>query len=118
MTFIYCKECEWGQDDFWNEQYNPFDSLMYWKEILIKSLELPPEKRVFTCDIEFVSSNQISAKKNESGVFEIPLKEFLALEIEKSANSVRNMKWMTYEEYVNDPNPTCPICGSTNLSED
>ena len=100
------------------DSYNPFDSLMDWKGTLMTCLELPPEKRVFKCDFGFVQDHMIPAKEGEDGDFEIPILDFLAMEIQARALSVKNMQWMTEEDFRNDPNPTCPICGSTNLTVD
>jgi len=118
MAFVHCRRCHWEQDDFWSDSYNPFDSLMDWKQTLMDCLEAPPEDRVFTCGFEFVQEHMIPAKENEVGDFEIPFLDFLALEIQSQALSVKNMKWLTDEDFKNDPNPTCPVCGSTNLTVD
>lgn len=41
--------------------------------------------------------------------------QLLALELERRARSVSNMRWKTYEEWKNTPKEerVCPKCGST-----
>ena len=29
--FIYCKKCDWSQDDFWSKEYNPLKVLLSWQ---------------------------------------------------------------------------------------
>jgi hypothetical protein len=119
MAFVYCRQCGWEQDDFWSEDYNPFKSLMDWKDVLLNALKEPPEKRTIKFDIEFIRQYQLPCKgPNENGDYEMPIAEFLALEVHNVAESMANMEWLTAEDFKNDPRPSCPICSSTNLEVD
>lgn len=45
-------------------------------------------------------------------------KDIIVKALREYANDVENMKWMTYEEFKNDNNKTCPKCGSNNFRTD
>jgi hypothetical protein len=38
MAFVYCSNCNWAQDDFWNRQYNP---IRYFLTQMVPWLWLP-----------------------------------------------------------------------------
>ena len=88
--FIYCDDCGWQQDDFWDTNYNPIDSLNDWKNQLLKG------------DLD--EKPNWSRKKT--------LREIILDDFSDSLNAVKNMKYRTLEE-LNEQNPEhkCPICG-------
>ena len=48
----------------------------------------------------------------------ITTREVLAREYEKFGKRIRNMKWITYDDFKNDLNKVCPKCGSKDLDID
>ena len=96
MAYVHCHKCGWRQDDFYHSDgYNPAKYLLSWNDILFGgNLD-----KQFTDDAQFVI---------ERGP--ITTREVIAQEYEKFANRIRKMKWVTAEEFYNDPNKTCPLC--------
>ena len=40
MAYLHCHSCEWQQDDFWNNVYNPIRYLLNWEDdLLTKNLD-------------------------------------------------------------------------------
>ena len=135
MSFVYCQRCDWGQDDFWSESYNPIqcilESIDMWgkvdewvgfdsvhaKEIgaisRTKMVDTKPkcrEHRMFCsrgCDID--SDEPCMVEQTE--VLSLSI---LLYEIKRTMLKVFNMWWPTYEDWKNDPNRfECPFCGGT-----
>ena len=95
--YLHCHKCGWSQDDYWTKSYNPIRFLLNWEE------ELLNEK-----------FNQLfPGEKDTKGM---TYREVIALELEKHAKIIRNMKWVTHEEFLNDYHTgkaKCPKCGSS-----
>ena len=107
--YVHCNKCDWSQDDFYDESYNPakwlskeFDSQLFGKDT--KKLS-----EVLRCK-EFLYDKPIRS--------DMTVQENIARWYEHFADCIRNMKWTTYRQYSRDPNKTCPLCGSTDLSTD
>lgn len=101
--YIRCEHCDWSQDDFYSESYNPASYLADWNEYLFGSKRYRLDE-VFSDDLEFVRENGT-----------ITTREVLSREYEKFADRIRTMKWFTYEDYKKDAdagNAICPNCGS------
>lgn len=106
MAFVYCRDCRWGQDDFYSESYNPAKSLLNWNTYLFgKERDRIDEK--FTDDCNFI---------RDFG--NITTREFVAQKYDNYADRIRTMKWITWEDYKNDPHKVCPKCKSNNLMTD
>jgi len=106
MAYLHCHKCGWQQDDFYSGSYNPAEYLLNWNEYLFGKhrdrLDLQ-----FSDDAEFLRENG-----------PITTREVLARGFEKFARRIRNMKWITNEDFINDPNKICPRCGSDQLDID
>ncbi len=90
MAYIHCHKCSWSQDDFYDESgYNPAKVLKNWNEALCSD----KVNKIFPGKI-------------------ITYKEVIAQEYERKAKNIRNMKWTTFQQYKNDPNKQCPMCGN------
>ena len=97
--FVYCNKCNWYQDDFYDDSYNPPQYLKDWNKYLFGESKHQLDKP-FTEDYQFIQENG-----------NITTREVLAGEYEKFANNIRNMKWITYEEY-DKSDKKCPRCNS------
>jgi len=106
MSYIHCHSCFWSQDDFYSKGYNPADFLRTWNEYLFgdkrNKLDTP-----FSDDSQFLSENG-----------PITAREVIARDYENFAKRIREMKWVTHDDFIRDPNKTCPACGSKNLDID
>ena len=49
---------------------------------------------------------------------EITVQQQIGMELLKWAERILVMKWITYEQYRDDPKKTCPKCGSEHLITD
>jgi len=92
MAFIHCHHCNWGQDDFWSESYNPIKGLRYLEELLfVKDL-----------DAEYLP---------EDGEFEsMTYREYILKELKNSMSRINNMRFRTHEEWGDSK---CLRCGRT-----
>ena len=105
--YIACDECGWGQDDFYDEKsYNPALYLLEWNKYLFsENIDEP-----WTDDAGFIE---------ERG--NLSTREVIAQTFEKFAHNIRNMKWITYEQYEVDcqaGKAICPKCGNKYLNID
>jgi len=95
MAFIYCKSCDWSQDDFWcKDGYTPFrkDIMDFLRDSLFKS------------SIE--TTDPFTGKREE-----LDGREFVARELERKAAIIRNMLVRTEAEWMSTPKIACPECG-------
>lgn len=104
--YVHCHKCDWSQDDFYHEGYNPAKFLMTWNDWLFG-------KKMGSLDQQFSGDSQFI---RENGP--ITTREVIAQEYEKFAERIRTMKWVTYEAFEKDPNQVCPKCGSVDLDID
>ena len=95
--FVYCVNCDWSQDDFWDKKYNPAKSLQGWEPYL---LGISLDEQCSNCS-EFVAENG-----------PITIRDILARQFEYEAQIIREMKWRTFEEFEKDPEKKCPNCGA------
>ena len=103
--YLHCHSCDWSQDDFYSESYNPADYLKDWNEYLFGEKKDELDKQ-FSTDSEFVRQNGA-----------ITAREVLARNYEDYANRIRKMKWVTHESFAKDRNAgiaKCPKCGSSD----
>ena len=114
MAYLHCHNCGWSQDDFWEEDgYNPFcqNSMEWLKECLFKDkIHLDPSY--------FIDAEISPDGADEDGPF-LNSQEFVAIELQRKAQNIRNMAVKTNKEWglVKDTFH-CPQCGSKNLDID
>jgi len=113
MAYIYCPSCEWEQDDFWTESYNPVsnDLMGYHRMILNKAL-LDPTKR--TVNLDYKYAKEVFGVKDGK----VKVTDLLAYEFDQAAKRIKNMHWLTEKDYKDELNKVCPNCGFTDLRID
>ena len=117
MAFVHCHSCPWSQDDFWEvDGYNPFrkDILEDWVK---KMKEGIADRKSIGMDQWWAQEAKIPYQPGKKGV-DIDFRDYLAWELRRKANNIEKMKWITWKDFKNDPNPVCPNCGSDNLDID
>ena len=105
MAFIYCSKCDWQQDDFYSEHYNPAKSLKCWDRDIFGDRRDKLDES-FSDDAQFLKDNGDISKR-----------EVIAREYEKFANRIRKMRWITYEDWKKDYDAgtaKCPDCGCSD----
>jgi hypothetical protein len=105
VAYVHCHSCGWSQDDFYSvDGYNPAWFLLFWmKELCSENID-----QSFSNDSEFLRENG-----------DITTREVIAREFEEYAQRIRNMRWVTYEQWKKDPDRTiCPECGQEELDID
>jgi len=106
MAYLHCHNCDWAQDDFYHKGFNPASFLGHWDKYLFGAR--PDEiDRQFTNDSNFL---------REFG--SLTVREVIARDFEKFAQNIRKMKWITFEQWRDEPNKVCPKCGSSELDID
>ena len=71
-----------------------------------------PSKRMITGYDQQFFEDYFGTKK------EVDVRQFVAYFLERIAKSIRNMYWMTEQDYFNDSDKRCPKCGSSDLDID
>jgi hypothetical protein len=104
--FVHCHNCNWQQDDFYSvDGYNPVRVLKDLNEYLCGD----KIDEIIHCG-EFVNGKPIRPDMTQ--------REWIARYYERFAKHIREMKWITAEQYYADPNKVCPKCGSSKLDLD
>lgn len=99
MAFLSCRACHWGQDDFWNESYNPIRALTNRTESLLLQPSLSLDGAVEP--------------------YRKTLRDVVAERLIGAAQTVLAMRYRTVEEYrAMNPDGVCPFCGQHTLSID
>jgi hypothetical protein len=96
--YVRCRKCGWQQDDFWTENYNPISKLKDWEADLFSDNFREWRPDLVTDDLDFLA---------EHG--SVSMQEIIALEVEKTANNIRNMVFRTYKEF-REAGCKCPEC--------
>ena len=108
MAYLHCHNCGWSQDDFWDEEYNPITWLQkHMKdELLHKDLD-----EIFEIQKETLTGKIYMSKMTR--------REFIANQLERAAQRIREMIYRTEEEYERkNPLHICPNCGKPALDID
>lgn len=99
--YVHCHKCGWEQDDFYSENgYNPAKFLSSLNKDLFGNLE-----EIIHCG-EYKNGIPLHP--------DITKREWIARYYDDFAKRIREMKWVTVEQFYNDPNKVCPKCGSSN----
>lgn len=123
MAFLHCHNCLWSQGDFWEVpesqggkkygymtiQQHDFDT---WIRLLSDAVQDPLNKLTTTEFDKSICRDYFGTCK------EIDVRQYVAWAMECRAKTIRNMHWLTYEQFKADPHPRCPNCGSRNLDID
>lgn len=106
MAYAHCHNCDWQQDDWWDEHYKPFDigQLMELQGLLMTAVKEPSQRILDNHDQAWL--------KERFGVrHEVDVREFVAMELSHIVRKIRSMHFWTKEEFIT--NRVCPNCGST-----
>lgn len=96
MAFLHCHNCDWLQDDFWDESYNPIRHLLVWeRDLLNRNLDEP-----FTDDGQYIKDHG-----------NLTLREVIARQLERAAGDIRKMLFRTELDFGPDNKYPCPKCG-------
>ena len=108
--FVYCENCNWTQDGFWHEGYNPYDFMCNQgnKDLLFSGkLE----------EVFMIEKNDRYA--GYIGNQPMTNREFLTKQMRHWANRIENQRWITIEDYKKEnPEGMCPNCKRKTLIED
>ena len=100
--FVHCNKCNWEQEDFFDDSFNPAKYLAREYNEVLFGLETNELK-----EITHSINNEIITKQ-----------ENIARWYEHFGKRIREMKWTTEKQFYSDNNKTCPKCGSKDLSTD
>lgn len=112
--YVHCRNCGFNQDDFWSaDGHNPF------KDSYIEEF-----RDVFndgmngkTVEMEICEAEErgIWYTVNERNLADVDFREYLAYRMEELAMKLRNMRWVTFDEFQADTNKECPACGCSDM---
>src|SRR4030042_3643405 len=109
--YLHCHNCDFTQDDYWSESYNP-----------ITFLENNYKRKLLDEPLYKITEMQRDVKGENGYVFymeKITNKELIARELENAARRIRKMKFKPREDAkIKNPEWKCPICGKKELDED
>lgn len=108
MAYLHCENCGWSQDDFYEMNgYNPAKYLSSWNDYLCGK-NADKIDQIFSDDAQWL---------REEGP--ITNREVIARQYEKFAKRIREMKWVTWEQWErNRDTAVCPKCGKRNFDID
>ena len=99
MAYLHCHNCNWSQDDFWSETYNPGTCAKDDEQALLNS----------NLDDYFTDCTSFIEKHGK-----ITRREEIARHFERLAKLIRTMKFRTFEEFKfakENGLALCPQCG-------
>lgn len=111
MSYLHCHNpnCDFCQDDFWSDTYNPLTVLKDWEKDFFK------EDFHEDCGMDANWKEEIGYKRDEI----VTRQELLAYEFERAAIKIRDMVYRTFEEFKEkNPEWICPKCGQKELDID
>ena len=101
--YLHCHACDWSQDDFWSESYNPIRHLLDDEEGLLDFERL---------DKSFVGEG---FQTDDEPLMGLTTREVIVQNLEKAANTIRDMVFLTPEDAKGQ---ACPKCGEDALDID
>ena len=115
MSFVYCRDCDWSQDDFWSpDGYTPF------RQDIIDDLKVTLFRDRVHFDVGFFRDNPglVPDGTDKKGPW-IKGTKFVAWDLRKRANRIEQMLFRTQEEFNarGAGKWKCPKCGG-NLGAD
>lgn len=106
MAYLHCHSCEFSQDDFWHEGYNPvtcFQSDL--KELMEGDLD-----KIIEMDSMWLKERNLDF---------ITRRELILYHLDQIKSRIKNMKYRTMQEFKElNPKRLCPICGKDDLDID
>jgi hypothetical protein len=92
-TLLYCNGCNWLQDEFWDNEYNPIRELLVWENDLFDAnWDKPIAERINMLDT---------------------LRNMIVYRLEWSIRHIREMEYRTMDEFKQkNPDGLCPVCGN------
>lgn len=106
--YIKCNTCKWSQDDFYNEDYNPYNVM------LREDADILFDKKLE----DIITIEKTDKHRNFIGMEPMTYRQLLIYRLHGWAKRIENMEWITYDEYIKkNPNKKCPKCGN-KLIED
>ena len=113
MSFLHCHNCDWSQDDFWDKDgYNPLEAKR------VEDLKDSLFKDKIRFDSSFFKETGVPFSIDDEGPY-CTGQDYVAWELERRARSIRNMKVLTNDDWLNvRSNWKCPECGSDNWDID
>ncbi len=103
MSYLHCHACDWSQDDFWSESYNPIRHLLNSEDWLLDFDKL---------DKSFVGEG---FRTDDEPLMGLTTRQVIVRDLEKAANTIRNMVFLREEDAKGQP---CPLCGEHTLDID
>ena len=112
--FIYCSRCDWNQDDFWSDDYNPIEkNAENLAELIKKAIDQEQPQRLVSTDRTEAVKQGMPFDIDRNGNAQVDIRDYLAKKLENLGRRIREMHWLTKEDFDQDTNQTCPRCGST-----
>jgi hypothetical protein len=104
MTFIYCRHCDWGQDDFYD-----------WR--LWKRYSYNPVTKILGYIKEYARPRFIKFDPGFRGGGRFHSWDVMLFSIVRALREWYHMKWPTYRKWrkaYKSGKATCPTCGRTD----
>jgi len=115
MAFLHCHtpNCNWSQDDFWDENYTPV------RQEIMKDLNKQLFKEKIYFDKEFFEDNPSLLQFQDEKGFYCTGTDYVAWDLERRAKRIRNMLVKTYDEFKEQKDTLkCPKCGKQDWDID
>jgi hypothetical protein len=109
MAYLHCHNCNWSQDDFWHNGYNPAKNVKDYYDEFMKD----PNKKIYF-DMDWVQEAKIKWGKDDKGYY-VMAKDMFVWEMEREARTVKNMNVYTWEDWTKvNEDWKCPNCEKHN----
>ena len=106
MSYLHCHNCEFSQDDFWHDGYNPV--VCFQRDL----------KELMTGDLDRIVSMD-SMWLKERGLDFVTERDLIIYHLDQLKSRISKMKYRTMEEFkIINPDRLCPICGKNELDID
>ena len=124
MAFVHCRDCDWGQDDFYSEYgWNPFRAIEDDEEDFFDMLRSSPNDRFISLDGYAVKDNPYLEEERDyqltgDSTTMVKIQSLVASHFKRIGDRLHKMKWLTMQDFRDDSDPRCPNCNSQNLVVD